>query len=107
MIYQKDLQDLNFQDESPPVPIKPVSAISGIDYIVFRGSKNGQVVRDITHRDYLVDDEVLITITHSAVCGTDIHYQRAGCVLGHEGIGIVTAVGPKATILKQCVVFHT
>lgn len=80
--------------------------MSGLNYTVFRGSKNGQVVRDITHRHGLVDDEVLITITHSGVCGTDIHFQTAGCVLGHEGVGIVTAVGPGATILKQFVVFH-
>jgi len=32
-------------------------------------------------------------ITHSGLCGTDIHYFEYGQVLGHEGVGIVLDIG--------------
>ncbi|KAJ6078404.1 alcohol dehydrogenase [Penicillium canescens] len=34
------------------------------------------------------------------LCGTDEHYLKADMVLGHEGVGIVKAVGPKVTSVK-------
>lgn len=33
--------------------------------------------------------EVLVKVTHSGVCGTDVHDRTSGCGLGHEGVGIV------------------
>src|SRR3954471_3637854 len=52
------------------------------------------------------DDEVLIRITSCGVCGTDkgcIHglepYPTPG-VLGHEGAGIVEAIGTNVTLVK-------
>lgn len=44
--------------------------------------------------------EVLIKITHSGVCGTDVHYIPYGVALGHEGVGIVEKVGSEVTQLK-------
>jgi Alcohol dehydrogenase GroES-like domain len=32
-------------------------------------------------------------VTHSGLCGTDLHYFGYGQVLGHEGVGIVLDVG--------------
>ncbi|KAG4420794.1 hypothetical protein IFR04_006074 [Cadophora malorum] len=32
--------------------------------------------------------EVLVRVTHSGVCGTDVHDRDSGCGLGHEGVGI-------------------
>lgn len=46
------------------------------------------------------DTDALIRITHSAICGTDLHLVRGtmagmkkGTVLGHEAVGIVEEVG--------------
>jgi threonine dehydrogenase-like Zn-dependent dehydrogenase len=46
------------------------------------------------------DTDALVRLTASAICGTDLHFVRgtfpgmkAGTILGHEGVGIVEAVG--------------
>ena len=52
-------------------------------------------------------DEVLVRIVTSGMCHTDLH-ARDGyfanlpypIVCGHEGAGIVDAVGPEATLVK-------
>jgi D-arabinose 1-dehydrogenase-like Zn-dependent alcohol dehydrogenase len=44
--------------------------------------------------------EILVKITHSGMCGTDVHASQFGSVLGHEGVGIVEAVGNKVTQFK-------
>ncbi|EXJ86688.1 hypothetical protein A1O3_03641 [Capronia epimyces CBS 606.96] len=41
--------------------------------------------------------EVVIRVTHSGLCGTDVHDRTAGCGLGHEGVGIVDKVGSEVT----------
>ncbi|EHK48564.1 hypothetical protein TRIATDRAFT_94020 [Trichoderma atroviride IMI 206040] len=45
-------------------------------------------------------NEVLIKITHTGLCGTDIHAIGCNSVLGHEGIGIVEAIGSEVTQLE-------
>jgi D-arabinose 1-dehydrogenase-like Zn-dependent alcohol dehydrogenase len=44
---------------------------------------------------------VLIRVTHSGVCYTDYEFYRLGAplALGHEGVGVVEAVGPAVTTL--------
>ncbi|KAF5023625.1 hypothetical protein F66182_4327 [Fusarium sp. NRRL 66182] len=59
---------------------------------VFRGTPEGKIVSDTVERQ-LQNHEVYIETTHSGVCGTDKLYLPSGFVLGHEGIGIVKAVG--------------
>ena len=49
---------------------------------------------------YLKPNEVLLKITHTSICGTDIHYIPAGIALGHEGVGVVEAVGETVSTLK-------
>ena len=44
--------------------------------------------------------DVLIKITHSSLCGTDLAYIAYGIALGHEGIGTVQEVGSAVTQLK-------
>jgi threonine dehydrogenase-like Zn-dependent dehydrogenase len=44
--------------------------------------------------------EVLIKITHSGLCGTDVHFIPSGAALGHEGVGIVEQVGSEVTQFK-------
>lgn len=68
--------------------------------IVFHGI--GDIRLEEVQMPYLEDDtDALVRITTSAICGTDLHFvrgtvpnMRPGTVLGHEGIGIVEAVGP-------------
>jgi D-arabinose 1-dehydrogenase-like Zn-dependent alcohol dehydrogenase len=48
----------------------------------------------------LQSKEVLIKITHSGLCASDLAYLQYGCVLGHEGIGIIEQVGSEVTKLK-------
>ncbi|WP_205825078.1 alcohol dehydrogenase catalytic domain-containing protein [Methylobacterium terricola] len=45
--------------------------------------------------------DAVVRLTASAICGTDLHFVRGsfegmekGTILGHEGVGIVEAVGP-------------
>jgi D-arabinose 1-dehydrogenase-like Zn-dependent alcohol dehydrogenase len=64
----------------------------GADFIVFKGSKTGDIVESKGHRDPK-PTEVIVKISHCGVCGTDEHYRHADQGLGHEGIGIITEVG--------------
>ena len=77
------------------------SAEEGLDFTVFRGSKDGSIVKSTVHHDNLQGDQVLLKITHSGLCGTDEHYRSTDQVLGHEGAGIVQEVGPNVRDLKK------
>ncbi|KAI0143120.1 GroES-like protein [Xylariaceae sp. FL1272] len=69
---------------------------------VYKGSETGVPTRDTTTKpDELTGDQVLMRITASGVCGTDLHYVNAPIVLGHEGVGVVEDVGPNCTYLKK------
>lgn len=61
-----------------------------VDFTVFKGSKNGSIVKSTTTREVKAD-QVLVKITHSGLCGTDEHYKCSDMCLGHEGAGIVEA----------------
>ncbi|HYO58619.1 zinc-dependent alcohol dehydrogenase [Archangium sp.] len=46
------------------------------------------------------DTDAIVKLTASAICGTDLHFVRgtfpgmkAGTILGHEGVGVVEAMG--------------
>lgn len=70
-----------------------------VSYTIFRGSSEGQVVVDETQSN-LGHDEVFIETTHSGLYGADEHYLKSGQVLGHEGIGIIKALGPGVSSVK-------
>ena len=72
-----------------------------IEFTVFKGSKDGSIRQDVTRRGELKHDDVLIRITHSGVCYTDVHYRSTDMALGHEGTGVVEATGPDAKLLKK------
>ncbi|KAH8827377.1 chaperonin 10-like protein [Flagelloscypha sp. PMI_526] len=73
---------------------------SSLQYDVFRGNKSGEIYKSTTKRGPLQKDQVLVKITHSGVCYTDVHYRKSGIVLGHEGVGIVEQVGPDVQGVK-------
>ncbi|PQE28822.1 Alcohol dehydrogenase protein [Rutstroemia sp. NJR-2017a WRK4] len=48
--------------------------MSPYKFTVWRSQKDGSIVEDTTERSELKGDEVYLDVTHSGVCGTDIHY---------------------------------
>ncbi|KAM7222230.1 GroES (chaperonin 10)-like protein [Rhypophila decipiens] len=72
----------------------------GIDFTVFKGSSNGDVIQAKGHRD-LKPTEVAIKISHCGVCGTDEHFRHADQGLGHEGVGTITEVGSMVPTLSE------
>ncbi|EHK23112.1 uncharacterized protein TRIVIDRAFT_28882 [Trichoderma virens Gv29-8] len=61
---------------------------------------DGKVLLTTNPPRELQPKEVLIKITHSGLCSSDLAYVQYGCVLGHEGVGIVEQVGGEVTKLK-------
>ena len=59
-----------------------------VEFTVFKGSKEGKIIKSTSSKE-VANDEVLIKVTHSGLCGTDEHYKEADMVLGHEGAGVV------------------
>ncbi|KAJ4372995.1 hypothetical protein N0V83_003286 [Neocucurbitaria cava] len=70
-------------------------------FTVYKGSKEGKIVKSETKKPDLTDDQVLVKVTASGLCGTDEHYKSADMVLGHEGAGVVEHVGPAVKSLKK------
>ncbi|KAK3657784.1 hypothetical protein LTR56_002163 [Elasticomyces elasticus] len=70
-------------------------------FTVFKGSKDGSIVQSETKKGELKGDQVLLKVTASGLCGTDMHYRNADMVLGHEGVGIVEETGPDTKVLKK------
>ncbi|KAJ3746910.1 chaperonin 10-like protein [Lentinula raphanica] len=81
-----------------PVPVPDFDDLTAHG-ITFRGSENGRIVKS-SFKKSLGPDEVAVQVTHSGVCGTDLHYMMADMVLGHEAVGIVSAVGSACKFLK-------
>lgn len=69
-------------------------------FTVFKGSKDQKVIQSQSTRD-VGPNEVLLRVTHSGLCGTDVHYKGADMVLGHEGVGVVEQVGGQVTLHKK------
>src|ERR1700761_379524 len=77
------------------------SGLTGTEYDVYRGIE-GKIVKTPTKIPELGPHDVLIKITHSGVCFTDREFFHAGAplALGHEGVGVVVAVGKDVKELK-------
>ncbi|KAF2464110.1 GroES-like protein [Lindgomyces ingoldianus] len=69
------------------------------EYTIYRGAE-GMIKQETTELPALGPKEILVKITHSGVCGTDVAYMPYGIALGHEGVGIVEAIGSEVTQLK-------
>ena len=51
--------------------------------------------------------DAVVKVTKTTICGTDLHILKGdvptckpGTVLGHEGVGVIDAVGPGVTVFK-------
>ncbi|KAF7296784.1 Glutathione-independent formaldehyde dehydrogenase [Mycena indigotica] len=64
-------------------------------------------VREVEKPKILHPDDVIVKVTTSCICGSDLHmYEgrtaaQAGIVFGHENMGIVDEVGSGVTLLKK------
>jgi len=70
-------------------------------FTVFKGSKEGKIVKAQTDKPDLQNDQVLVKVTASGLCGTDEHYKSVDMALGHEGAGVVEQTGPNVKNLKK------
>ena len=64
------------------------------------GGSNGAIKPIKTPKPTLGPKEILIKITHTGVCATDLAYLEYGIALGHEGVGIVEEIGSAVTQFK-------
>src|SRR5690625_4876374 len=52
-------------------------------------------------------DDVIVKITSTAICGSDLHLYQGnfplppGYIIGHEPMGIIEEVGPEVTKVKK------
>jgi D-arabinose 1-dehydrogenase-like Zn-dependent alcohol dehydrogenase len=75
-----------------------------VKYTAFKGSESGEISKQEITRKEVGNDEVLVRIEFSGVCGTDQHMKHKDMVLGHEGVGVVEAVGKDVSRLKLSVI---
>jgi D-arabinose 1-dehydrogenase-like Zn-dependent alcohol dehydrogenase len=69
------------------------------EYQVFRGA-DGAVKKSTSPLPSLGPKDILVRITHSGVCASDLAYVPYGIALGHEGVGIVEAIGSEVVQFK-------
>jgi threonine dehydrogenase-like Zn-dependent dehydrogenase len=74
--------------------------------VVFHGIGDIRL-EDVAEPVLLHDTDAIVRLTASAICGTDLHFVRGtfpgmkpGTILGHEGVGVVEAVGPDVRNLR-------
>lgn len=82
-------------------PSSRESTATMVSFTVYKGAKDGKVYKATTEKGELERDQVLVKVTASGLCGTDLHYRNADMGLGHEGVGIVEELGPQVTHLKK------
>ncbi len=65
------------------------------------------VVKDVKDAEMAAQTDVLLRVTSSAICGTDLHFYEGrmrgieGGVIGHEPLGIVEEVGSAVLNVKK------
>lgn len=56
---------------------KTLSIMSeGINFIVYKGNRDGSIKKDATSRDGLKGDDILLKLIHSGLYRTDSHYRE-------------------------------
>ena len=75
--------------------------------VTYQGIKNVEV-REVNDPKIEKPDDIIVKITSSAICGSDLHLIHAlvpnmptDFIIGHEPMGIVEEVGPEVTNLKK------
>jgi D-arabinose 1-dehydrogenase-like Zn-dependent alcohol dehydrogenase len=84
----------------PPLTfLTTMCASKNAEYSVYRGIDSTIKERTAQLPD-LGPKDVLVRVTHSGLCATDLAYVDYGIALGHEGVGIVEAIGEAVTQFK-------
>lgn len=75
--------------------------------VTYQGIKNVEV-KEVKDPAIKNTDDIIVKITTSAICGSDLHLIHAmipnaptDYVIGHEPMGVVEEVGPEVTKLKK------
>lgn len=75
--------------------------------VTYQGIKNVEV-KEVEDPKILKADDMIIKVTSTAICGSDLHLIHGmipnleeNYVIGHEPMGIVEEVGPGVTKLKK------
>jgi S-(hydroxymethyl)glutathione dehydrogenase/alcohol dehydrogenase len=75
--------------------------------LTYQGMKKVKV-KEVSDASIHKPDDVLVRITTTAICGSDLHIYNGEVpnmpddyVIGHEPMGIVEAVGPEVTHVKK------
>ena len=76
--------------------------------LTYQGAKDVRV-EDVPDPVLLAQDDVLLRVTATAICGSDLHIYRGkipgmkdGDIRGHEFMGIVEDVGRKRSAARWC-----
>ncbi len=75
--------------------------------VTYQGVKN-VVVKDVEAPNIQKSDDIIIKLTSTAICGSDLHLihgmipnTQENYIIGHEPMGIVEEVGPDVTKVKK------
>ncbi len=74
--------------------------------VTYQG-KQSIAVKEVDDPKILDPQDVIVKITSTAICGSDLHLYQGnfplpiGYVIGHEPMGIVEEVGPEVTKVKK------
>lgn len=74
--------------------------------VTYQGVKDVKV-KEVPDAKIEKPDDIIVRITSTAICGSDLHIYRGGIparedfVIGHEPMGIVEEVGPEVTKVKK------
>lgn len=75
--------------------------------VTYQGIKN-IVVKDVPDPKIMKPDDMIVKLTSTAICGSDLHLihgmipnLQEDYIIGHEPMGIVEEVGPGVTKLKK------
>lgn len=83
-----------------------IREVMAVKAVTFQGAKDIQV-KEVDDPSLKKRDDILIRITSTAICGSDLHIYngampaRPGFVIGHEPMGIVEEVGSEVTKVKK------
>jgi len=89
-----------------PKPVTRDQASTTMKAFVYQGPGK-KALEDRPKPDITAPTDAIVKVTKTTICGTDLHILKGdvptcepGCILGHEGVGIVDKVGAAVTAFK-------
>lgn len=97
---------MNLMTTPTPATSPQVTTAVTINALVYQGPGK-KALKNRPKPDISTSTDAIVKITKTTICGTDLHILKGnvptckpGCILGHEGVGIVDKVGPAVTAFK-------